>query len=271
MKYKFIRISVLVLTLVILTACSAENDTNLTGNYDISKELIITSTIESNTNNTSEDNETSFTSQMMSMPNKFSLTPVHGSGNIVCEINHTYLVDNIFDEGIPLDEFNIDSSVQVGQGKEAKFYANPDFVDAETGQVVDGAYLIAVEMTVTNEDAATTHYVDNSMLPLGVTPSPESDEKAYVFRADYLTLYDNSRSGTEYVRGSFVWFSGYGQREEATPAFYLPVGKTTTMTIYYIIGEYTGNTLSSLGLSNELSVIGELPDIIYPLSLDETT
>lgn len=71
----------------------------------------------------------------------------------------------------------------------------------------------------------------------------------------------------EPVQGSFVWFSGYRQREEASAAFYLPDGETVTLTVYYIIGESDGNTLSSLGLSPD-NYIDQIPDTIYPVVVD---
>lgn len=71
----------------------------------------------------------------------------------------------------------------------------------------------------------------------------------------------------EPVQGSFVWFSGYRQREEASAAFYLPVGEAVTMTVYYIIGENDGNTLSSLALSPD-NYIAQIPETIYPVVVD---
>lgn len=265
MKHIFLRISFLALSLVLLAACSPSNIVDLSETND-NNQVVMT------VNMPSRDEEESDSSRQSVLDNSFSLTPCLGSGTLACTVEKAYLVNNIFDEGIPLDEIDPDSYVEIGRGEKAEFYENPDFVDVETGQVVDGACIVAVEMSVTNEDASTEHYKDSLTLPLGSTPSPTSSEKAYVFRADFLYLYDRSKIGEDtFLNSSFVWFTGYGQRDEAPGAFYLPVGETTTMTIYYIVGEYDGSMLSSLGLSNEFAPIGRLPDTLYPLSLDEET
>lgn len=274
MKRISVNIFILILTLAALTACSPATAANTSAGNDNGQAALVTKMsdgeeTESAASTAGESNDGFGVPIQVVSDNSFSLTPCIGSGTLACTVEKAYLVDNIFDEGIPLDEIDPDSYVEIGRGEKAEFYDNPDFVDAETGQVVDGAYIVAVEMTVTNVDASTEHYMDNRTLPLGSTPSPASSEKAYVFRADFLYLYDRSRAGEDtFLNSSFVWFTGYGQRDEAPGAFYLPVGETATITIYYIVGEYDGSTLSSLGLSNDFAPIGKLPDTLYPLPLD---
>ena len=265
MKHIILCIFILVLSLVLLTACSSANVADLTENND-NNQVAMT------VNMPSRDEDASNSSVRSVSDNRFSLTPYLGSGTLACTVEKAYLVHNIFDEGIPFDEIDTDSYVEIGRGEKAEFSEYPDFVNAETGQMVDGACIVAVEINVTNEDASTKHYIDNHPLPLGSTPSPASSEEAYVFRADFLYLYDRSRVGEDaFLNYSYVWFTGYGQRDEARGAFYLPVGETTTLTIYYIVGAYDESTLSSLGLSNVFAPIGRLPDTLYPLSLDEET
>ena len=274
MKRISVNISILILTLAALTACSSATAANTSAGNDngqsaMAEKMSDEEEAGSPASAAGEANDVFGVPIQVVSDNSFSLTPSVGSGTLACTVEKAYLVDNIFDEGIPLDEIDSESYVEIGRGEKAEFYDNPDFVDAETGQVVDGAYIVAVEMTVTNEDASTEHYMDNRTMPLGSTPSPASSEKAYVFRADFLYLYDSSRKGEDaFLNSSFVWFTGCGQRDEANGAFYLPVGETTTMTIYYIVGEYNGNTLSSLGLSNQFMPLGKVPDTVYQLFLD---
>ncbi len=219
----------------------------------------------------------------------FEMTPFAGSGTLHYTVENVYLVENLYDEGIPLEELDIDASAQVGTGETLRLYScgqNYEFMDTETGQLVDGVYLVAVELTVTNVDASSERYVS---IPLGVETGPD-DEAAYVFRADDLYIYDTSRKNinpppvsirddspggnssggsfrSEHSIGSFAWFTGCGQRKESACAFYLPIGETTRMTVYYLVGECKGDTLSSLGLSTDLT-LDEEPDILCYLSLE---
>lgn len=270
MKQTFFCISVLVFCLFPLVACSTENGGD-PGTKDNKADQVAMSI-----NTPFEEKEGSGGSEHSASKLSFSLTPTLGSGKLVCTVERAYLVNNIFDEGIPLDETEM-CAIRVGRGKKAVVYGDvdtPNFVDEETGKVVDGAYIVAVELTVTNEDASTKHYLDLINLPLGVTPNPLDSEKAYVFRADFLYLYDTTRVNNEfddYANAYYMWFTGCGQRQEARSAFYLPVGEITTMTIYYVLGEYGGNTLDNLALSGDFAAVGEVPDTLYPLTLDTGT
>lgn len=241
-----------------LAACAAEEKEPVTADRETDE------TIESISNIAATEEATTAQSNV-----SFSVTPNAGEGTILVSIDRVTLEDNMLDAGVARDTMDPDVGVCIGQGEQMQEYCYPDyaFADWDTGELIEGAYLIAVEMTVTNLDASTTHYVDDEPLPLGATPAPDSAEKAYVFRVDRLRLYDMTRS-EEPVQGSFVWFSGYRQREEASAAFYLSEGETVTMTVYYIIGENDGNTLSSLGLSPD-NYIDQIPDTIYPVAIDE--
>lgn len=202
----------------------------------------------------------------------FYTSPSDGEGTLSVLINRVSLENNFFDIGISPDiikDPSVSASVCIGSGNEMLEYGFPDyaFADWDTGEMIEGAYIIAIDITVTNIDASSERYVDSGeLLPLGVTPGPENEEKAYVFRADNLNLVDMSRKGAPF-QGSFVWFTGYGQREEAPGAFYLPQGEATDMTLYYVIGENDGKTLSSLGLS-AIPALNRLPKAIFPLTLD---
>ncbi len=214
----------------------------------------------------------------------FEMTPFAGSGTLHYTVENVYLVENLYDEGVPLEELDIDASAQVGTGETFRLYAcgeNYEFMDTETGRLLEGVYLVAVELTVTNVDASSERYVS---IPLGVEAEPD-DEAAYVFRADDLYIYDTSRENinpppvsirddspggsfrSEHSIGSFAWFTGCGQRKESACAFYLPIGETTRMTVYYLVGECKGDTLSSLGLSTDLT-LDEEPNILCYLSLE---
>ncbi|MGM9606338.1 MAG: hypothetical protein ACI3XJ_02415 [Oscillospiraceae bacterium] len=257
MKHSITFTLMLILALVLLAGCSPAED-------DIPDQAV----------EVSEFNYTDEYSDLLQevSDSTFSLTPNAGAGTLTYTVENSYLVDNMFDAGISMDELNVDAWVSIGKGSDKKEYGYPDygFVDSNTGQLIDGAYLIAVELTVTNVDAFTERYTDRNTLPLGATPDPNSDEKAYVFDANYLYLYDSSRArdNGERTYGDFAWFTGYGQREESVFEFYLPPGEATTMTIYYLIGEYDGDTLSSLGLTHEYP-FGHTPETIYPLILDD--
>lgn len=256
MKFKSVWIAFVLM--LFLAACAAEENQPAASERETDEKIERVSDIAATEEATTAQSNVSF-----------SVTPNDGEGTILVSIDRVTLAENMLDARLSLDTINPDVGVCIGQGEQMREYCYPDyaFADWDTGELIEGAYLIAVEMTVTNLDASTTHYVDDEPLPLGATPAPDSEEKTYVFRIDRLRLYDMTRR-EEPVQGSFVCFSGYGQREEASAAFYLPEGETVTMTVYYIIGENNGNTLSSLALSPD-NYIDQIPDTIYPLAIDE--
>lgn len=158
-------------------------------------------------------------------PVKLELTTLIESGHLYFSVDKAHVVTNLKTEGIDLNAISKGDAFVFLNGEDILF---DEYYDETSGALMDGVYLILLDITVTNDGAISTMY-----------------ETPGVFRADSLlwlvnsetSFYTTGTKGKTYVRTSGVdYFSGFGLRPEGVWAFHVDDGQSIAIQIGFFIG-----------------------------------
>lgn len=156
-------------------------------------------------------------------------------GTLVYTVDSVTYSNSISDFGIDITALNKESDLDMDGGE--TYYLYPDYINIETGELMENAVFLLVEITATNIDAKSKTGV---MLY----------ENGYLFRADIFFLVDlNYKNDGHYFAEGIFYFSEQGKYAEHRYVYELLPGEQITFQIGYVIGN-SANDYTNLLLSN---------------------
>lgn len=146
-------------------------------------------------------------------------------------------------------------------------YPYPEYIDS-TGAFMDGACMIALDITVESKDATNQQKNSNT----GEIETRYGNP--YIFKADsllYLIDKDVLTPDGDYAGVPAGFFSGYNLRTEHPMAYELNPGETTSFRIGFLIGnrpDGSDRVYSELAVSTQSNSLGD-DTVWFPLNLED--
>lgn len=156
------------------------------------------------------------------------------TGTLLCSVDSCRVSDNVTDFGLAPEELTQYDGVTWYDGETPVSLHWPDYIDTESGQLVEPLLFVLVEITVKNVDAVCDSNIDR-------TGDPE--DSWYAFCLSEFKLCDTSiESGDAYFVREAVWYDvpdGHVPEAGVTSGdnyFILWPGETVTLQIGYVAG-----------------------------------
>lgn len=167
-------------------------------------------------------------SEILRIGDTFSIQGDSGQLNvsIVGAQIHTHIPNIVEDDYFFLDN----SYITVKNGVSNQVYGYPDFL-LNNGHLVDGVYLVVIDIKLTNENAESSLY-----------------ENPYEFRGDSIVTLVNldDRDGNNFRYRNAVFYYGLNRGTNHPTAFELKPGETIIFSVGFLIDEQWVNAANHL-------------------------
>lgn len=183
---------------------------------------------------------------IISLHNSWKFEDTLSQGSLTFTVTAANLLSSSSEEKLEIDYFQEHTFLPMPSGGDTTVIEYPNYLDS-TGRLVDGCYLIALDISVESNGAMGNLYSD-----------------PYIFRADdmvYLINCELKDDGNYHPYRTVCYFSELGKCDEHSMAYRLEPGETISFTIGFLVNETWINNNSSLYGSLGISTKSVLIDL----------